>query len=56
MDEKASISILTSKKIRWTQFICSLIVIMDHSLDYLGFGNSKMSLFDIRIGTVIYVA
>ena len=50
MYEKRNISLSTSAKIAWIQFICSLVVIMDHSFDYLGFGNSEMNF----LSSVVY--
>lgn len=50
MSENKNISLSTSVKISWIQFICSLIVITDHSFDYLGFGNSQMN----SLSSIIY--
>lgn len=36
----------TSKKISWIQFICSIIIITDHSFDYLQFGDNQVTFID----------
>ena len=50
MSQKKNINSSTSIKISWIQFICSLIIITDHSFDYLGFGNCKMDI----VSSIIY--